>query len=259
MSTGGITSYIDVAQLVLYAFWIFFAGLVYYLHRENKREGYPLVSDRSERVPRVPVQGFPKVPEPKTYLLAHGGSVTIPNGKKDSRPLSARAFARHPGAPIEPVGDPMLANVGPGSYAERADVPDRTEHGSLKIVPMRVATDHSVAAEDPDPRGMSVFGADGRIAGKVADVWVDRSEMVARYLEMNLRDGSGTRLIPMNFAKVDTLRRQVNVGAILAHQFAAVPTLKQPDQITFLEEEKVVAYYGAGTLYAEPSRQEPLL
>ena len=38
MSTGAITHYIDVAQLTLYVFWIFFAGLVYYLHRENKRE-----------------------------------------------------------------------------------------------------------------------------------------------------------------------------------------------------------------------------
>ena len=28
-----ITQYFDVAQLALYAFWIFFAGLVYYLRR----------------------------------------------------------------------------------------------------------------------------------------------------------------------------------------------------------------------------------
>ena len=29
MQTGAITSYIDVAQLALYAFWIFFAGLIF--------------------------------------------------------------------------------------------------------------------------------------------------------------------------------------------------------------------------------------
>jgi photosynthetic reaction center H subunit len=29
--------------------------------------------------------------------------------------------------------------------------------------------------------------------------------------------------------------------------------------VTFLEEEKICAYYGAGTLYAHPSRMEPLL
>ena len=38
---GAITSYIDIAQVVLYLFWIFFFGLIIYLHREGKREGYP--------------------------------------------------------------------------------------------------------------------------------------------------------------------------------------------------------------------------
>ncbi len=42
---GAITGYIDVAQVVLYAFWIFFAGLVFYLRREDRREGYPLESE----------------------------------------------------------------------------------------------------------------------------------------------------------------------------------------------------------------------
>ena len=36
---GDITARIDVAQVVLAAFWVFFAGLGYYLHREDKREG----------------------------------------------------------------------------------------------------------------------------------------------------------------------------------------------------------------------------
>jgi len=38
-----------------------------------------------------------------------------------------------------------------------------------------------------------------------------------------------------------------------------VPAIAQPDRITRLEEDKVTAYYGAGTLYATPERQEPLL
>ena len=33
---------VDLAQISLYAFWLFFAGLVIYLQRENMREGYPL-------------------------------------------------------------------------------------------------------------------------------------------------------------------------------------------------------------------------
>jgi photosynthetic reaction center H subunit len=260
MSTGAVTSYIDVAQLVLYAFWIFFAGLVYYLHRENKREGYPLQSDRSARAPRVPVQGFPPAPEPKTYKLAHGGTSQAPTGKVDQRPVKARPIAGFPGAPLEPEGDPMLANVGPGSYAERADVPDRTAHGAPKIVPLRVAPDHSIAKEDPDPRGMRVYGADGEWAGSVTDIWVDRSEVIVRYFEVELRSEQAGRrvLLPANFANIEGGRR-IKVNAILARHFAAVPALKNPDQVTFLEEDRITAYYGAGTLYAEPSRQEPFL
>jgi photosynthetic reaction center H subunit len=49
------------------------------------------------------------------------------------------------------------------------------------------------------------------------------------------------------------------VNSIFAHHFANVPTTKHPDQITLLEEEKITAYYGAGTFYAEPSRSEPLI
>jgi photosynthetic reaction center H subunit len=51
----------------------------------------------------------------------------------------------------------------------------------------------------------------------------------------------------------------VVVKAILGHQFADVPGTRQPDLVTMLEEEKIMAYYGGGTLYADPERQEPLV
>ena len=60
---GALTSYFDVAQVTLYVFWLFFAGLIYYLLQENKREGYPLESDRSAN---IKVQGWPPMPSPKT-------------------------------------------------------------------------------------------------------------------------------------------------------------------------------------------------
>jgi photosynthetic reaction center H subunit len=50
----------------------------------------------------------------------------------------------------------------------------------------------------------------------------------------------------------------VTVGALLASQFAGVPTTRSPDQVTLLEEEKISAYYGAGMLYATADIQEPL-
>ena len=38
MNQGAITSSIDVAQVTLYLFWFFFAGLLYYLRREDKHQ-----------------------------------------------------------------------------------------------------------------------------------------------------------------------------------------------------------------------------
>jgi photosynthetic reaction center H subunit len=45
----------------------------------------------------------------------------------------------------------------------------------------------------------------------------------------------------------------------MAHQFGNVPGTKSAQEITLLEEEKIMAYFGAGLLYAEPSRLEPPL
>ena len=255
MSTGAITAHIDVAQAVLYLFWVFFAGLIYYLHRENKREGYPLVSEG--RGGRAVIQGFPAVPEPKTYRLADGSTRRAPLADDvDRRPLNAEPADRFRGAPLVPLGNPLLAGVGPGAWAERPDVPDQTVEGTPRIVPLRVLPDFGVDAKDPDPRGWPVRGADRAIGGTVVDLWVDRAEMLFRYLEVQL-DGGRRVLLPINFARVAD--RDVRVASILGHQFADVPGTRSPEQVTMREEEQVMAYYGAGTLYATPARAEPLL
>ena len=88
MTTGAITGYIDVAQLVLYVFWIFFIGLVIYLRREDKREGYPLEAEGSSR---VRVVGFPDLPEPKTFVLPHGGGTRVVPRPTPVRPCTPRA------------------------------------------------------------------------------------------------------------------------------------------------------------------------
>jgi photosynthetic reaction center H subunit len=255
MKTGAVTGYIDVAQIALYAFWIFFAGLIIYLRREDKREGYPLESDRSDR---VRVQGFPAVPEPKTFKLADGGTVQAPRGDRDVRTIAAQPMGAHLGAPLQPTGNPMLDAVGPASYAQRADRPDTTVEGLPMIVPLRVEPGFAVAGEDPDPRGMEVFGADRELGGTVHDVWVDRSEPQIRYLEV-ATPGARRVLLPIGFAKIDGARRCVRVRSILGAQFATVPSLANPDQVTRLEEDQIMAYYAGGTLYATPARAEPLL
>jgi photosynthetic reaction center H subunit len=256
MNTGAFTGYIDVAQMVLYAFWAFFAGLIFYLRREDKREGYPLESDRSSG--RIKIQGFPAIPTPKTYHLEDGSVVVAPREERDTRPILARPLGGYLGAPLQPTGHPMLDAVGPASYAERAKHPDLTIDGRPMIVPLRVATGYTVATKDPDPRGMVVYGADGERGGVVRELWVDRAEPQIRYLEVETASLRRV-LLPINFTKIDGGKRRVRVKSILGSQFATVPGLASPDQVTRREEDQITAYYASGHLYATPARAEPFI
>ena len=93
----------------------------------------------------------------------------------------------------------------------------------------------------------------------MVDLWIDTCEMVFRYLEVEVQASGQSRrvLLPMPFCRVGTTG--VTVQSIFAGHFADVPGTKKPDQVTLLEEEKITAYFGAGTLYADPSRAEPVL
>lgn len=260
MSTTSWIQNLDMAAISIWLFWFFFAGLVYYLHRENKREGYPLVSDRSDK---VLVQGFPPMPPPKTFILPHGGTATVP--KPPVHPaFSAEPVDKFPGAPLAPVGDPMQARVGPGAYVLRHDGPDLMfEDSTPKIVPLRtLGGEFYVSKDDPDPRGMVVTGADGKVAGRVVDIWLDKADMLFRYLEVEvpLADGRSKRMmLPVPLMRIDEERRAVRVKTLLARHFAGAPELSRPDTITMTEEDAVAAYCSAGQLYATPDRAGPLL
>ncbi|MCU0774669.1 MAG: photosynthetic reaction center subunit H [Ideonella sp.] len=254
MGTGAITSYVDVAQLVLYAFWAFFFGLIYYLVRENHREGYPMVTDDRAR---GEITGWP-VPAPKVYKLRDGREVMAPRPEPLQVPNGTPTHG-YIGAPLVPNGNPLTAGMGAGAYANRSDTPDAMRDGSPKIVPLRLVEDYDVSPNDTDPRGLPAIGADGEVGGTIVDVWTDQMESLIRYLEVEVATESGPRrvLLPMPFVRVK--RDGVYVSAILGSQFAGVPATRHPEQITLLEEEKISAYYGAGTLYATPQRAEPLV
>ena len=261
MQIGALTGYIDVAQIALYVFWLFFAGLIYYLHRENKREGYPLVTlDRG--FSRVVVQGFPAVPPQKSFLM-HDGSVVLVPREETREPLTTAVYAgKFPGAPLIPTGEPLLAGIGPGAYAQRADVPDLTFDDNLpKIVPLRAAPAFFLAWEDPNLLDFTVIASDKAEAGVVTDVWIDRSEVVVRYLEVRLTLAAATHnvLLPMNYVRIDAKHRRIICNYVNAEQFALVPVTKHPEQVTLLEEDKIVAFFSGGMLFANPRRAEPLL
>jgi photosynthetic reaction center H subunit len=166
---------------------------------------------------------------------------------------------------MQPVGDPMLAGVGPGSVAVRPEEPERTASGEPRVRPLRSATAYGVADGSPDPRGMSVVGADDELAGTVSDLWIDLAESQLRYLEVELvgsGDGSpasSRRLLPIAICRIEASGGCVRSGAILAEQFAGVPETVSPDQVTMMEEERITAYYGSGYLYATPDRQEAIV
>lgn len=249
---------IDLAAVLFTLFWVFFVGLILYLRREDKREGYPLDSDRRGG---VSVQGFPGVPAPKEFLLAHGGSVSAPRDSADRRTHAVKPAAPHFGAPFIPTGDPMIDGVGPASYAERSDTPDLTIDGLPRVVPMRVDPGFVVSRNDLDPRGIPIIAADGVEVGTVKDLWVDRAEPQILYIEATLTEPPGGRsvLIPIGFADINKGRRQIRVDALYSRQFGTVPALASPDQVTLLEEDKISAYYAGGLFYADDRRQEPLL
>jgi photosynthetic reaction center H subunit len=249
------SDYIDGGLIAINLFALFFLLLVLHLQKESRREGYPLHDETTGRA-RDPRSSL--MPTPKTYRLPGGGTATAPDLlKRENQDLKLRRMGPYPGAAYVPTGNPMLDGVGPASYAQRADVPDRMQSGKPRIVPTRSDSSYHVSDKDANPIGMGVFGTDGVKAGTVKDIWVDRAEAVIRYAEIDL--GTRSVLVPMNFTEIDGTRRRITVNAILGSQFADAPATKHPDQVTLLEEDKIAGYYGGGLLYATPSRSEPVI
>lgn len=184
-------------------------------------------------------------------------------------PKNARPVDSSFGAPLEPIGNPLTAGIGPGAWADRSDKPDLTINGVARIVPMRVATDFFVAHEDPDPRGLDVKGMDGSVGGKVVELWVDRSEPCLRYLEIEVT-GGGRRLVPVPFMRIPRAKgwfpfmspspsaSHVQIDVLKAGDFDGIPQTKTADLVTLLEEDKISAYFGAGSLYNSELRYGPL-
>lgn len=249
---------LDVAELCLWTFFLFFFGLVLYIRREDRREGYPLEEDMGGR---ILTKGGPFVIDaPKKFILPFDRGVRYTPTDKGREPvrLPARRTARFDGAPLEPTGDPLVDGMGPASFAMRDDIPDITAEGNDRIVPMRLAHEYSIAREDPDPTGWPAVAADGKVAGRVTQIWVDQSDRLIRYLEIATNGGRNV-LAPMAMLNVNKGRKWIEVSAITAAQFERAPTTASPDRVTRYEEDRTVGYFGGGHLYATASRSEPIL
>ena len=275
MEVGYITQYIDVAQLVLYLFWLFFVLLVLYLNRESRREGFPLRYNENDR--GAPSTDY-KVPAPKTYTLYDGETMQLPSGKSDDhRELNATPLAPWTGAPLVPNGDAMIDGLGAAAWVERADHPDKATDGSPRVVPLSALPEDEffVAKKSSDPRGMQVRACDGVVVGKITEIMVDRMEMLPRYYQLALDSGK-TVLLPMMYMKIkkqthapaegtlkerasDSRMKEVRVASLNSAQFETIPLCASNDQITLLEEDKVQAYYGGAHVYGSPRRTESFI
>jgi photosynthetic reaction center H subunit len=245
----------DLASLTLWLFWGFFAFLIYYIQRENMREGYPLVNEDGTEAANV---GLITPPEDKTFKLPHGrGEISLPSGQNPDRTdLALEPTSSAAGFPFVPTGDPLQDGVGPASWAPRRDLPELDGRGHPKIVPMKALEEFAVAA-GRDPRGLPVVAGDDEIVGRVVDMWIDEPEQLVRYLEYerDAEHGGGTRLVPLTLAVIK--RDRVRIKSIFGKHFANVPAHAAANQVTLLEEEKICAYYGGGHLYASEARLEP--
>ncbi len=253
-----VTQGIDIALIVLDAFFLFFLGLVIYLRREDRREGYPL---EHELTGRLEGEGGLILTAPtKFFKLPFGhGTVSAPTkGREPVQVPGARKSDWFAGAPIEPTGNPLVDGVGPAAFAERAKRPDLDWEGHPRIVPIGAAEGFSIERRDADPRGFSVIGCDDRKAGTVSDVWVDKADRLIRYLQVELTGGRQV-LMPMFVSSISRAAGTVTTTAITAAQFADAPAIEGTGVITMYEEERVQAYFGGGYLYATPSRSEPLI
>ena len=248
---------IDLVEILFTLFWVFFIALVYYLLKESKREGYPLVSDRSGS---ITVQGFPSIPSAKTYKMDDGRTIQKPGKEAPETHFSGEPAAAYPGAPLNPTGDPMLSGIGPGAYAGgRSSVIEKTLEGTPRIVPLRKSPSSYVDPADTDPRGMTVVAADGESVGTVSDLWIDLAEPQIYYLEVGGGEYGQSTLVPFGFADMDSRAGVIRVKAIYSKHWANVPKTASPDQITPLEEDKISGYFGGGLLFADEQRAEPLI
>ncbi|GMN02992.1 photosynthetic reaction center subunit H [Erythrobacter sp. MTPC3] len=277
MNNTYIVGTFDVAELAFLSFFVFFVGLVIYLNRESRREGYPLEDELTGRIePGTPLTDAGK----KVFKLPHGRGVYIPEDvPRDPANIAAERTFHAGGAPYVPPGNPLTSNMGPAAYANREDYPDLTFDGQLRIVPIADSHDIVIAPNDPSIMGWPVVAADKKVVGKVTDIWVDQSEHIIRYLEVTTNTGNKV-LAPMFvsfvqrrgplqgvFANNESLisgilpekEPLVEIDAITSEQFESVPKIATAGQITRLEEDKIMAYFGGGYMYATAERGEPWL
>ena len=155
-----------------------------------------------------------------------------PSGKVDT--ARARRCARPPPSPARRSSRPAIrwrpaSAPAPGCRAPTS--PTRPSTGYQDRAPARRRRLLPCRGAIPIRAAWPVVGGDHGVAGTVTDVWVDRSEYLARYYELEL---AGERRTPRARARQLRQARQaaarIFVARAHADHFAGVPATKAPDQ-----------------------------
>lgn len=121
---------------------------------------------------------------------------------------------------------------------------DRTGSGRLERLDQN--SDVDVASDEPDPRGWTIIGRDGRELGKVDHLIGDTGAMKVRYLVMKADRGivkdDRSLLIPIGLAELDTRRNRVIVNGLDATTVHSVPVYTG-SSITREDERKICAAF----------------
>ena len=241
-------------------FFIFFVGLVIYLQRENMREGYPLVDE--DGTPRRRGRCLAAALRTRSSSLPHGrGEMAVPSGQNIDRTDLGHWPATNAagGFPFDPTGDPMVDGVGPGILGAAATMcPSSTGTGhpeDRSDVGDRAA---STFRGGSDPRGMPVVSGDDVIVGMIIDMWIDEPEQLVRYLEISLEPEHRRR----QAARADDDGADLSEpgpghARSTANISQACRRPRRRREVTKLEEDKIMAYYGGGLLYADATREAP--
>ena len=250
---GAIIGDLDVAQLLVVAFIVFFFGLVLYLRVEDKREGFPMVDPATGGVE----EGFPPLPAPKAFLLPQGGVVTAPHPEPWETPALREAFP-FAGSSLDPVGDPLVDGVGPAAWAAtRRDEPLWLKEGVTQLAPLRTVEGWRLAKGDVDPRGLPVIDGRGVQAGEVVDLWLDRGVRIVRYLEIELAEGGGRALLPIHHTDIRRIQARVALRAVRSAMLARAPRTAAPDVVTAREEDRINAFYAGAEFFAREEGRPP--
>jgi photosynthetic reaction center H subunit len=250
---GSINQHIDLPQVAFWLFFLFFVGLCYWNRVQDKYQGYPMKD--SPYSPEKSI-GFPAPPSPHTYILNEGGTTQAPH-HYEQPPEHAEPLYPFGGTPLSPVGNPLLANIGPGAWVMRSNAPMLTEEGELLIQPMRkLEEEWSIAKDDADVRGMRVFDWRWHPVGTVVDFWIDKGSKILRFLEVEV--AAGRRMVPIYHTVINEKTREVRVTALSAGQFAEAPMPATPDVITAREEDQLNAYFAAGHFWRNQMPVKPV-